>query len=82
MGQCGEFVVDQRVVTIPFQVVDSKFKGKKGPSTREDAIGEMAAECKRQGGNAIVGMRFDAVSQGDAAYIGWDVCAYGTAVRV
>jgi uncharacterized protein YbjQ (UPF0145 family) len=46
---------------------------------RRDAVNEMIEDARRQGANAIVGMRFDNRGISTA----WaEICAYGTAVRV
>ena len=47
-------------------------------SCRNDAVGRMVSECTARGGNAIVGLRFDAAELGGFA----QVCAYGTACIV
>ena len=46
---------------------------------RRDAVNEMIEDARRQGANAIIGMRFDNRGISTA----WaEICAYGTAVRV
>jgi uncharacterized protein YbjQ (UPF0145 family) len=46
---------------------------------RRDAVNEMIEDARRQGANAVVGMRFDNRGISTA----WaEICAYGTAVRV
>ncbi len=44
-------------------------------SARNDAISRVVSECQSRGGNAIIGLRFDAGELGGFA----QVCAYGTA---
>ena len=47
-------------------------------TARNEAMDRMVGECMGRGGNAILGMRFDAVAEGT-----WcQVCAYGTACCV
>ena len=46
---------------------------------RRDAVNEMIEDARRQGANAVIGMRFDNRGISTA----WaEICAYGTAVRV
>lgn len=46
---------------------------------RRDAIGQMIAEAKRLGADAVIGMKFDNRHITSA----WsEICAYGTAVRL
>jgi uncharacterized protein YbjQ (UPF0145 family) len=47
--------------------------------SRMQVMQRMCEEAERRGGNAVLGMRFDASELGK----GWTaICAYGTAVRV
>src|SRR5262245_14187527 len=45
---------------------------------RQQAIARLTEEADAQGGNAIIGMRFET---SDLASMGTEICAYGTAVR-
>ncbi len=45
-------------------------------SARNDAISRVVAEAQGRGGNAVIGLRFDA---GELAGAFSQVCAYGTA---
>ncbi|KAK0734371.1 hypothetical protein B0T26DRAFT_633908 [Lasiosphaeria miniovina] len=47
-------------------------------NARNDAISRLVAEAQSRGGNAIIGLRFDAGEHGGFA----QVCAYGTAAYI
>jgi uncharacterized protein YbjQ (UPF0145 family) len=47
--------------------------------SRNEAMGRLIEQVRARGGNAVLAMRFDVT---DAADLGTEICAYGTAVVI
>jgi len=76
-GESDAFMGEYFAFTEGIRTMDGQLNPRRGEDLaqwRTDAVNAMVEQARKQGANAVIGMRFDAGT-------GAEICAYGTAVR-